>query len=71
VERNQKENKERIMRIKISYIGDLDEKLDNEIRGAMSTIQCDMYATGYNFKREERDLLFIKKDKPVNKENKI
>ena len=59
------------MRIKVSYIGDLDEAMDKEIKEAMKSMKCDMYATGYNYKRQERDLLFIKSDKPSEKENKI
>lgn len=45
--------------------------MDKEIEEAMKTIQCEAYATGYNFKRQERDLLFLKKDKPNQKENRI
>ena len=59
------------MRIKVSYIGDQDVDLDKEIETAMKTMKCDFYASGYNYKRQERDLLFIKKDKPIEKENRI
>lgn len=59
------------MRIKVSYIGDLDEVMDKEIEECMKSIKCNLYATGYNYKRYERDLLFMKSDKPKEKENKI
>ena len=45
-------------RIKVIYDGRLDVRLDMLIRTAMKEIGAELYAEGYNFVDEERDICF-------------
>ena len=44
--------------IRVIYDGRLDVRLDMLIRTAMEKIGAELYAEGYNFEDEERDICF-------------
>ncbi len=46
------------MKIKITYQGELDEKLDKELEDKL--IGWEIGGSGYNFKEQERDIEFTK-----------